>query len=432
MYSISAATASATAVTAAAPRPTVCGLPRRTFWAVAAVLLVGLVVGGTLGGILGRRSTDTNTAPQGHSGTSDPPATPKNGTAIAVAARTDTTPADAANADPDSGFVLIYQTAADALYFVRVKRWQASTPEPLGRDFDAKPHSPLVALSYVPVGTVPEVQLFYVNRDGHLADAVLAGDRWTAGKLSEMELHPLASSRLAACVWYRETLDALWPEVYFQTGDRSVAAYRFFNNNWVTASYPNGNDVVHPRAGSALAALFDMADSGDGNGTLSQHLRVYSQGTEGAIMSRDFFAGKWSTPYTVYRADHTISDIGIVARRTANTTLERFSLLFSASASAEVGDDADADADAEIGADARAGPLHALTWTNDTAFASAPEVIFAGRARAAVAGVNPGADASAAYFQLRNETDLRQARLSDAGVWSVTAERIGAPDSSSD
>lgn len=232
-----------------------------------------------------------------------------------------------------------------------------------------------------------------------------------------MSLSPLPSSRLAATIWRRGTAPTPW--VYFQTGNHSVAEHSYDYSRWGHAVYANGSrDIdLRPRAGSAIAALYDQVDTGAG--LTDQRLRIYSQATDGVTTSRDSGAGGWCAPHVVYHAD-TISDIGIVARRMANMTLERVSLLFSAPASAEAGAEADDSA----------GPLQALTWSIIAgAFALAPEVVFAGHARAAVTGADAGADGSAAYFQLRNETNLRQAWLSDTDVWSVTDARIGAPDS---
>ena len=154
------------AVAAAAARPTVCGLPRRTFWiavVVAGVLLVVLVVGGGVAGALVRRGDSDGCLRESLLGPNPPrpvpsalsshPATLKDGTAIVAAARTDTTPAgsvaDTDSSDSSDSFVLIYQTTTDALYFVRAKRWLAGKPKPLSCDFATKLHIPLAALSCV-------------------------------------------------------------------------------------------------------------------------------------------------------------------------------------------------------------------------------------------------------------------------------------------
>jgi hypothetical protein len=377
---------------------TISGLKRRTFWIIIALVATVVIITGVVGGVLGSKQKSSSRASGSGAtptSTSPPPnpTSPRSNTALTV-------PSRSVNSTVASG-ILIYQAFSNELYFSRISADGGhDTPSSLGADFQAKPNTPLSALSVVdgpgfnsPFDSSLKIHVFFIDASSYLSDAILSNGTWNLGTLRSYNVKPAASSKLASTVWFESKLPTLW--IFFQNNDGFIAEYGFSNGLWRAG---NSGPTVNLRAslGSGIGTCYDIDRHG------FQRLRVYTQVPGGSIVSRDYDESnglRWNDLYPLYQARNDVEDISVVTSRNTNMTVETVKIFF-------------VDGGEEV---------YVLNF-GINGWARVPEYVVE-KSDGTVAAADQ--DELRVYFQENNGTVIREARSGGDSKWEVTDNRIG-------
>lgn len=228
-----------------------------------------------------------------------PPSLPRarNGTGLAMVPWRSRTDAD------DLNLRLFYQTGSGELrerFWNSALGWSNYSSIIGDSTIIAKDNTPLAHATWGTFGGAREIQLFYLNPDNIICDAIYSGGKWAKGSLGDRSFSAGEHSQLAATVWNHQK----GVVVYFQDSDDQVLelVYTGSSNEW--ARYDAEQLSLKTAKGAGLHAIhFVIGDK--------PQLRIYTQTDDHAIISKAY-NDVWEEAVGLYKSTTTPLGTSIV------------------------------------------------------------------------------------------------------------------------
>jgi hypothetical protein len=324
---------------------------RKIFWIVliAGIIIIIAAIGG---GVAAAVNSKSKTAEKPPAVTIRSPNAPRNGTAIGIAQW------GLGEQSSYSYCQVFYQSISGAIWersYTPTGGWAASSTM-LGDGFKARNGTPICGFAYKDKKDNLEVNVYYVDVDGWLSDAIWSSATtptgWKSGILRQQNRRVADETKIACSEWNTDSRIAIW--LYYQDGEGYLQEFGRVGGGWREPQYGQKIDL-RATMGSGIGVWYDMDEF------YKQQIRVFVQIPDGTIVSRDYHENKtrnWDEYYPVYKSDAVLekTDIAVAVARTPGilkkTTVARVLFL------------------------EKTGTVDQLEWTNKTvAWSKVPEYV---------------------------------------------------------